>query len=283
MSLTPFERMARGLASRWFAMVTLDLRAYVDDSETLGTFSVLAGFVAAYDDWIKFDAKWRQTLREDGLTEFKAHDCEKGQGEFEKYKGYEGKRRQICERYVSHICKANIWGVAVAFDLQAYDVHKPRLQELRGPTMGKKAGDPYFLAFQWVLQYLTRVCEGMDPQETIRVTFDNKPGFSGMSKNIYDELMASDITELDYRKRLDSGFGFDDSKKLPGLQAADLLAYEAKKRCEERLRDDPKRWQFDRLWAKGRSALLLGEGPEMERIMGVMEDNRDPRVDTGTR
>src|SRR5947209_7045366 len=101
MELTEFERMARGISSRWFLLVTLDLRAYVDDSETGGISSVLAGYSAPYDEWMSFNAEWHKALEYFHLEEFKAHDLEQGKKQFKGRKD----RPEIRECFVSLICK----------------------------------------------------------------------------------------------------------------------------------------------------------------------------------
>jgi hypothetical protein len=63
-------------------MMTLDLRAYVDDSETEGSFSVLASYIGRADDWATFEKDWRVALQRDGLREFKTQHCEMGNGQF---------------------------------------------------------------------------------------------------------------------------------------------------------------------------------------------------------
>jgi hypothetical protein len=271
--LTEFERMARGLKCRWFRMVTLDLRAYVDDSETEGTYSVLAGYIGRFDDWVEFDRGWRDSLRKDGLAEFKAHGCEMGNKQF---KGYaRGCRRQICERFISRISKANLLGVAVAVDLSSYDPHRPRIQELRQPTLGRKGGDPFYVAFQTILEMLANECDGLPPKETVRIVFDIKPGFSPAALKMYGDIMVSDF---EYRKRLHTGATFEDSKSFPGLQAADALAFEFKKYCESGWDDKSMRWQLAQLYGTGRVHGKLVHDDLVEELVGVMEEHLGPRL-----
>jgi hypothetical protein len=272
-SLTEFERMARGLPCHWFGMVTLDLRAYVDDSETQGTYSVLAAYIGRFDDWVEFDRGWRESLKRDGLEEFKAHDCEMGN---EQFKGYAHEyRRQVCERFISRICKANLWGVAVAVDLSSYDQHRPRIQELRQATLGRKGGDPFYLAFQTIIEMLANDCDDLPTEETVRITFDIKPGFSHAAHKMYGEIMAS---EFEYRKRLHTGATFEDSKSFPGLQAADALAFEFKKYCESGRHNTSMRWQLARLYGTGRVRGKLVHHDLVQDLVGVMEEHWGPRL-----
>jgi hypothetical protein len=104
---------------------------------------------------------------------------------------------------------------------------------------------------------LANDCDGLPLQEMVRVTFDDKPGFSGKASKMYGQLMTSDAEYLYYRNRLHPDLSFGDSLTIPGIQAADMLAFEAKKYCESRLRNEPMRWQLARLHGSGKVRVKL--------------------------
>lgn len=250
-------------------MVSLDIRAYIDDSESVGSYSVLAGYIAPYDAWVKFNADWRRALARDGLTEFKSRNCDSGEGEFRIYKARPGYRREICERFVSLICRHRLGGAAFAIDLEAYDAHRPRIYDLRSGKLGKLAAEPYYVAMQYMLDALVEEpCRGLPPEEKVQVTFDSKPGFIGKTGDLYHSLAHSDRPVA---ARLHDQFGFADSASIPGIQAADLLAYEVKKRFEALRSGESPRWQYERLKGYKRLTLYLQRAEQIDRMMEYME------------
>jgi hypothetical protein len=71
--------------------------AYFDASgqEHEHPYMVVAGFVSNAKDWSEFSDEWKSVLGDYGLKTFHAADCQNFKGEFQPWKGHEGKRLRL--------------------------------------------------------------------------------------------------------------------------------------------------------------------------------------------
>lgn len=255
-----------------------DITAYCDESmdDQTGIF-VLAGYVATLGQWEEFDRLWRVALRNDGLAEFKASDCESGRREF---KGWTvGRRRGSCERFTSVIRGARLTGGASVIDLRAYAHHRQEIESLRTIPTGHGAnvvryGDPYYLAFQHVTEILTLKTKQAPPEEHVTFIFDLNNAYKDKARVLFDGVRGD--TTNTFHDRMGSAT-FADSKAHPGLQAADLLAFEVRRHFAGHVyerTEEVKRWQWDRL-AKGRTVSLTLEHFNAESIDRLLSHFRD--------
>lgn len=228
----------------------LKYRLYADESfdKDTGVFA-LAGYVGRPDQWEEFDRTWKQALRWDNLTEFKASDCEQGRRQYSRRSV--GSRRQICERFISHIRRSGLRGLGVALDLRAYDLYRDEIRQLRKRSPdGKKPparfDDPYYVAFQHILDQVSDLMDLVrcPPDETAAFVFDRRGGFEGNARAVFVSLQATP-----QGKRLATA-DYASSEDHPGLQAADILAFEIRRHFEDIAYGRTargQRWQWDRL------------------------------------
>jgi Protein of unknown function (DUF3800) len=234
---------------RLFAM--LDITAYCDESvrDGDGVF-VIAGYLATLKNWVNMSEVWDEFLRDENLTEFKASDCEGGNGEFQG-RG-EDECRRICERFVSIIEHSGLVGVAMIVDLRAYDPIRPEMDRLRTRPTGHgknvvKLGEPYYLGFQFLVERLTQEADNAPLEEKVMYVFDITKAHKGKAVMLFDEMKHKPNYPLAERM---GAISFDDSKHYAGLQAADMFAYEARRFFEEvayGIRPHPERWQWERM------------------------------------
>jgi hypothetical protein len=219
----------------------LELTAYCDESGTQLRDFCVGGWLAPRTEWEKLEAPWKQALSEAGLPEFKMRDCEMGQGLF---KGRVD-RRELQERFISLVISIHAQGYVSWIDLQAMhevaaEVNQPLLPGFRAP---------YLLAFSMELQLMAHelASSSIPVQERVAFVFDRQDQYAAKALIVAAGIKANPA----FRNRDRLGpVAFDDSRLVPAIQAADILAYEAHR---VRTRGGP-RWQWDMLKAR----LIIG-------------------------
>jgi hypothetical protein len=197
----------------------------------------IAGYVAAADTWAVFEEKWSEVLQAENLVEFKASDCENRRGDYEDWTP--ARRAALQRRLIHLIMGGNLTGVWTAIDIDAYKVLEATLPQSNHPAL-RRYHDPYFFAFSHLLQVNVELIVTMQLLERIgeQVAFVfDKSDWTGRAAQMYADHQKLDSPSVKYL----GGISFDDSKKHPALQAADLLAYEARRFAMNR--SDP-RWQW---------------------------------------
>lgn len=96
---------------------------YFDESGTHGGSKalVVSGYVASSEQWLRFDAAWKEALADEGLTHFHMKDFAHSKKEFEPWKGDEGRRRQFIERLIRIIRKHTRKSFSNGLILDAYN------------------------------------------------------------------------------------------------------------------------------------------------------------------
>jgi hypothetical protein len=217
--------------------MALELRAYCDESGTEGNDFVIAGYVAPASEWQKLETPWNEALQLAGLSEFKMSDCEMGTGEF----AGRTDRPELQALFIALIRSIDARGFAARIDLATYLTVRERI------AAGLRQGyDPAYLrTFDMEVQFITSVLDASVPKdERIAFIFDQQDEFAFKANQIYANMLQSHAQ----RDRL-GPLSFADSKRLPPLQAADMLAYEVHRqfRHGERPPPDKVRWQSVRL------------------------------------
>jgi len=251
--------------ARLFAM--LELSAYLDESETKHRTYCVAGYWATARAWEGVEALWTARLKALGLTEFHAADCEHGKGEYEDRTD----RPAIRESFIEIIDRSLIHGIVCAIDLRGWDPFADEVAHLR---RAGGMGAPYYVAFQMAMEAITGAVSCFSPEERVALVFDDRPD-AGKALRLYQDLKNTTIPDFE---RIASRLGSVTnaaSEEHPGLQAADLLAYEANKYLVEiRWAVSPKPVRSG--WPKLRRKGLVGghmtaEGmPELLNAMEVL-------------
>jgi hypothetical protein len=219
-------------------LLMLKLTVYSDDSGLEDRdFFCIAGFLGSQASWAEINEPWAAELDNEwpGLEpqkqEFKASDCFMGQG---RYADWTATRRFAHGQRLLQIIDGvpQLRGFGVAFDMLGWEKEAARIKKHRVLGYDKA----YLVAFQYQLQQIASEFEHSPPAEDIGFVFDHQQGFEGKAFEVYWFLRGQTTPEL---MRMDpalpvmaSRYGaltFDDSWKLPGLQAADLLAWTARR------------------------------------------------------
>ena len=218
---------------------------YCDESESTQAppVFVVAGYLCRGPDWFELARHWRAALHREGLAEcgFHMSECE-GHTKPPYDSMDRGERERLQRLFIGIINKAPLWGYAAGVDLTRYYEILPQIKAKRG-----NQAKPYFLAFEHLVERMARVLDDgrFPPGERVAFVFDRQKEYQGRAKQLYDELAAMD--HLPYTRRLGS-LTFEDDHACEPLQAADLWAYEIRRRLVHvHLSLGKPRWQWDLL------------------------------------
>jgi Protein of unknown function (DUF3800) len=212
--------------------------AYMDEtghsSDT--NFAGMAGLVAPVERWEVFEQDWKAALKEFDLAHFHMKEYAHSTGQFKKFKGDEGKRREIYGRLMDIIAAAEAMPMGSVVSMADW---KDLSEEAR-----KALIDPYFLCLQDCARGAAVYAMFEPPEDKVTVTFDDCQEFRGRVPRLYVMM----------QERFDDGprmgaYSFANSKEVVQLQAADIVAYEFGKYLDNKLRrpDLPMRWGFTKL------------------------------------
>lgn len=191
------------------------LRAYFDAGlqEKTRVYYV-AGYVGFPDDWKVFDRKWRAFLRRNNLPHFHMTDYV---ARVEHYKGWsDSLRLAIMQRIVALVAGSVRLGVAMALLLDDYD---------RLSAEDKKLiPDTYGLCLTACVAKTARLLHdsGIRTAE-IDYVFESGDAGQGRTRVALEELFANPATRKQYALR---SLTFEPKASFPGLQLADVLAWE---------------------------------------------------------
>jgi len=211
------------------------MQAYLDESQDAEGRKVhcIGGLMAPAAEWEKIKACWAELLGDYSINEFHTKDCVAGRGEFGRFS--EREREGMLATFVNAIVQPGPRiATATVILLDAYP-HYARTLKYRRQLPPRAAtsghlGDPYFMAFEHVIQTMARDVSvtNLPSSERIAFVFD-RCHLSGRAGGLYEEVITA---QSDYRDRL-GACAFDDGAKVLPLQVADVIAYEYRRFAEE--------------------------------------------------
>lgn len=174
-------------------------------------FFALAAFVAEDANWATFEGLWRQALQESGAPYLHMREFAHRVGIFQGWT--ERQRRKLLAGCVNAIKAVRAIAVGAAMSIADFGTLSAEARS--------KLQDPFFCCFQAVVRGVAlNAC--FEPQDTrVRMVFSQQDEFSSMARKLW-EVMGETV---DVRDRMGS-LEFEDMRRVPALQAADLLAYE---------------------------------------------------------
>jgi hypothetical protein len=224
-----------GYIGRPFPRMTA-LIGYFDDSKNENII-VVGGYVGHTVDWDEsFAPAWDAFVNDPSwpsrIREFKAADCRGGGGQFMHWPAQDRHRcfRRAVEIIRDTMPHENIAGIAVGVALPP---EWPVEQRERLLPIG------YLICVGLLVTHTVRVCgdvEGVDARNDLHFVFDKQKGLESKAQMMFDSALR--FVGLDPEEFDDPDFKH--SHKIPGLQAADLIAYETFKEAKKR-RVDPDR------------------------------------------
>jgi hypothetical protein len=237
---------------------------YADESESTGEVFTVAGFMATPSAWQRFIPRWRQMLSDTGpypVDAFHAADVEAGRPPFDGWS--DNARAALVQNALAVIADKslcqNLYAISCSFVLPDYQLL----------SKGKKSSiaDHYERCYRVVFQNILNrwVYNG------IEFVFDNKEKVKGRVQTHFNRAKEQLDKMPLYRGKLESCSFRDDRVAVP-LQAADLLAYEVRRRVWERLRNPnaPVRNAYQRI--KDSFAVRQTAGPYRERLFRCYDE-----------
>jgi len=195
---------------------------YFDESEDATTLC-LAGLWAPDHQWHPFESAWRSLLDEYGMGEFHCSDCEHRDGFFESWTN-PADRTAVEQRFIDVLVSNP--SPSPAGYLAVIDVLAFRKAVAGKPKAPRREQQPWMFAFRQVLDRMVEAQRMMNEQfsvdERIDLVFDEKDQFAGR----VNELLKSVSSDPDFPIGTVS---FAKSHDRVGLQASDLLAFEARR------------------------------------------------------
>lgn len=179
----------------------------------------VAGLVGTEKAWGKFDRNWMKVLKAQGITYFHAVDCERGKEDF--YGLDVMKRGQIVSNLLNVIMESQV-------SPYAYGLVKPHfmewaLAEREHFTMGHP-DNPYYLVLCSIYTYVASFADRYPSTEQIHFVFEQQDEFEPHARVLFNEFKDNPLWPRSPRL---GKLCFEKEKdKYPGIQAADLLAYE---------------------------------------------------------
>jgi hypothetical protein len=226
--------------------------AYFDDSKDAADtiVTVAAGWVADGRAWDGFNEAWETVLYRKQLSEFKAADCEGG---FREYKGRTD-RDELRHTLIALVAQYGLSGVACAVNTTECDHAIDRARrEFASAQVQWSSGQKIPVGYLLCMRYCLVEAYRMTPEgEKLYVVFDQQAGAIGRVPHLVRRLKRDPSFEAADRIS-DNEPRSKDSLELPGLQAADLLAYETMRHAEAQIRGQ----SGDRIWHELLAPLTL--------------------------
>jgi hypothetical protein len=191
--------------------------AHFDESGQLdaGGFVCLAGFVAPEEKWVAFDTAWNAALVKHGAPYLHTTDLTN----FKRlYKDWTPERRDalmadLMEAIHAAGRIAALGAVMSVDDYNSFSDHdKARMR------------DPFFPLFQEVIRGAALDAHFEPPDVKVKMIYSQQDEFGPSATKLWEIMQGT----IDFRRRMGS-LEFADMRIVPGLQAADLLAFELRR------------------------------------------------------
>jgi len=238
--------------------------AFLDASgvEHQGRVLTVGGFVANYEQWMRFEREWNLVLEEFGVKYFRMAEFAHSTGQYSEWKGKEDRRRSFLKKLTSVIRIRVRRSFGLALLLDDYNAVNADFE------LSERLGHPFPLAGVTCVNMIGAWAENASVKTPILFTFEKGDSHRG-------EL----IEQLDKHFHLLPNFGT--KTQYNPLQAADFVAWELRKLAVDYLaiKDEPpevkliQRWTYEELEKVPNDLRIL----KQESFEGLCEDFKIPR------
>lgn len=267
--------------------VPLRIKAYFDESQDGAQSHVfaLAGWTSWNVEWDLFEPKWNSVLEAHGVAELHMREYESSWGAF---RGWEPDRKiPLLSALIDTFAQSGVApsqgpvGFWSGIPLQDYD------RFVRGRPL-KWEDDPAFLCVLHCVKQILPFTRGTPEHVQIDFVFDQRPELEQRMRAVFWQIRnLPDLAEYQHR------FGelrFASRRNTPGLQAADLLAYECFKHTVNALNGFPRPERKSLAKLRSRIVhsapmppeLLEQVGQELDRYYEMLESLGIPRTRINT-
>lgn len=212
--------------------------AYFDESGTHDGSPVLcvAGYLIPEEFHKSFNSGWIETLQSKGLTHFHMVDCAHGNGEFTKLS--KNDRIEVQTKLIEIIMDSAARGIGAMLVSRVYDQLMP---------FHPNIGSAYNYCI-WHCLEATRIwIEELGTDVEIDYRFERGHKSDGEA----DRIMTLAFSDLSGRKPFGyASHGFVEKRAAPGVQAADLLAWQMYTDWRHGMEGRPRRKDFAHLISK---------------------------------
>ena len=221
--LSGIQELLSGLRHDRYSDVDVTMvKAFVDDSGSGGdsAWFVLAGYMASAADWDSFDAEWRAVLDDSPrIVYFKSSEAESLRPDGQWAGVTKEQRDAKIEAFVKVIQKR----ARHAFVARVKQKHYNRI--IRANGIPEVWDDPYYFLFLYILSMGASAEKYFGSGEPLEFVFDSSERMEKPSRHLYGQyqkvaINGDKIVNVVYR----------DEKLFLPLQAADLLAWQVRRR-----------------------------------------------------
>lgn len=197
--------------------------AHFDASGSMGDspFFVMAGYLAPLASWQAFTREWRAALDEPTTIEyFKMREANGCDGQFRGWSADDRDQRLqlLCPIINRHVSAMVLFVVST----EAWRRH------FLGKLDNRYHDRPYYFAFHGIMSVLARYLHQKNIDEKIDFVFDDEGGEpTAMIQAGYDDYVVRAPEQ--FKKYLGSKPRFENDKVILPLQAADMLAWHARR------------------------------------------------------
>lgn len=194
----------------------------------------MAGYLADYEPYVGLLGKWRQLTLRHGIAALHMKDLIPLTGPYKGLGWDETKRDEVICDFISVINETRMFGVGVAVEMAAWQRVKAQF-----PMPGWRS--VHLFCVERIMQRVITQLHAVGVDDTLNLIFDTDPEFGRDRFNLFCAMMANDKRAS---RRLAS-ISFAHPEYYPGLQAADLLAWETRKNLMQEREGYPstKRWR----------------------------------------
>jgi hypothetical protein len=189
------------------------LIAYGDDSSDESKQRVFSAAVVlgTQEEWDKFYVEWKVR---NGDRPFHATDCDSDGGDF-KHTRHEDNKKLYADN-VNLLVNSQMMGAAVSMSIPDYLAVFP---------FAPPGEWPYYLCFCEAIMHAATISRLSVPTQRVNITFDSNHDRGYNATELYRFIVDNSLdTSI-----LDDTISFGSSRKIIGLQAADIIARESMK------------------------------------------------------
>lgn len=217
------------------------LQAYIDDSgsDLKGPAYVLTGYASDIQSWFDFTDEWQAMLAQHpGIEYFKMREAESLKGQFEGWSREQATAKihaliPIINRYAGHRIECVFW--QEHYD-SAMNWYLPEIKKQLSPMdfnrVKKAFSNPYFLAFSLVMTDFAKRLAHDNSDDIVDFIFDSQGAIGKRAVEWWRESHEI-LPNMHYEKHLPNEPVHRDEKIFLPLQAADLLAWQTRRRLED--------------------------------------------------
>lgn len=208
----------------------MNYRTYLDDSgessDPNETIVCVAGCVSTHESWRALEVEWIETLQQFEVPYLHMREYVASAGPFAKWRDNKERRRAFLSALMDLMDLHVMAVVGATVPIAAFE----KLQ----PEQKKKVGDPHLMSMQEALH--ASCVLGWGNQGLVDVIFSDQTELRGRTEKVFNYVKQ--ISQIGPHLHQ---FSWGSYKTSPGLQVADLVAYEVLRFARELMTDGESR------------------------------------------